>query len=130
MPITRKKSIKQRTVWIYLLVDPRDKQIRYAGQAFSPKTRFRSHCNCSAGNMELAKWLSELRSLGMEPTMQLVGKITTYTGHWWIDEQIRNGAERQLIRRLDKMPDSTLLNIAFTKRDKFGRKKKSPLTSR
>jgi hypothetical protein len=133
MPITRRKSHKTRTHWIYLLIDPRDNVIRYVGQAVSPKSRFRAHRVCGGGNVSLTLWLIELRDLGMEPEMQLVGKITTYTGHWWIDEQIVNGAERQLIKRLDRMPDGKILNIAFTKRDTLrngSRRKKSPLTSR
>lgn len=127
MPVVCRKSLKTRTVWVYLLIDPRDQHIRYAGQAAHPKSRLRAHIS-APGNPGLSAWIQELNAAGLEPIMQIVGKIRTYTGHWWIDEQIRNGAERQLIRRLDAEPGSRLLNIAWTKRDKL--KSRNPLTSR
>lgn len=71
----------------------------------------------------MLRWLCELGDAGLEPIMHIAGKITTYTGHWWIDEQIANGAERQLIRRLEKMSGSKILNIAFTSKDTFRRSK-------
>lgn len=112
MPITRKKKLKTRTSWIYLLVDPRDKHIRYVGHAFNPRARFATYKRGIGTGPEVTRWLLSLVDAGLEPIMMIAGKVTTYTGDFRIDDSIRKGAEKHTIRRLSKSKDDKLLNVA------------------
>jgi hypothetical protein len=60
--------------WIvYLLVDPRDGEIRYVGCTTAPQRRFRAHvAGARYGTMPKDAWIRELVELGEEPLIELL----------------------------------------------------------
>lgn len=61
---------------VYFLRDPRNFQVRYIGMTCAPKVRLSNHKSTgSAGDKPTPRklaWMNELRSLGLEPVMQVV----------------------------------------------------------
>jgi hypothetical protein len=70
---------------IYLLRDPRDNRVRYVGKTINHKNRYRAHRAPSAQYC-CARWLKELRSLGMLPTMEIIETVPP--GHDWAEREI------------------------------------------
>lgn len=59
------------TVFVYALVDPRTKVIRYVGQTSSPNSRLLSHLN-GGSNASVQEWIAELTGLGAWPQMVIL----------------------------------------------------------
>jgi hypothetical protein len=59
------------TWYIYLLIDPRDGEIRYVGGSKSPKTRYQVHVTESV-NTPKFRWVQELRARRMKPIMEIL----------------------------------------------------------
>jgi hypothetical protein len=59
-------------VYIYGLKDPRDQTIRYVGKSIRPKQRFKAHLKDDRTNAEKAKWIAELRQLGLKPKLTIL----------------------------------------------------------
>lgn len=57
---------------IYLLIDPRDQAPRYVGKSVQPKHRYKQHCNVKNRVSWVNRWLGELQSLGLKPTMEVL----------------------------------------------------------
>lgn len=66
------KSDYYRETWIYALVDPMTRQIRYIGQTVNPESRYRQHAK---SNTPVGEWFEELRILGAEPVMWLMYSV-------------------------------------------------------
>ncbi len=95
------------TVWLYALIDPRDKLVRYVGQCRFPKERRNYYERCVGSNLDLNRWLMELKSAGLKPKMIRVARLTTYSEY---GECLRRRvAEKGLIEYLSGEFD--LLNI-------------------
>jgi hypothetical protein len=65
------------TSYIYILVDPRDRAVRYVGASIKPKKRLASiksgfHC----GRM-VSDWARELKNVGLSPELLVVQKCHT-----------------------------------------------------
>lgn len=74
--------------YIYALVDPRTKEIRYVGRSKSPDRRHLQH-KLSKERTPKGAWIEELRSAGIEPQMvilqKLPGKVDVgYYEQWWL----------------------------------------------
>lgn len=54
---------------IYLLVDPRDRTIRYAGVTNDLARRLSEHLQASQANPRMRQWITELGALAMTPEM-------------------------------------------------------------
>lgn len=65
-------------VFIYALVDPRTDAIKYVGRSENVQRRTRAH-KTTPTNPEMAAWLQELGSLGLEPRAQVLEKATNVT---------------------------------------------------
>lgn len=59
---------------IYFLTDPRDGTVRYVGKAKDSKYRLKAHLKDDAVNRK-ANWLKRLKSLGLQPTMDIVETV-------------------------------------------------------
>lgn len=60
-------------IWyVYLLVDPRDGEIRYVGGSKSPKTRLRFHMWESLNNRPKYQWLKGLKDIGLKPNLEIL----------------------------------------------------------
>src|ERR1700742_1418287 len=61
------------TIFIYVLIDPRDGKVRYVGKSNNPKRRLTRHnCIAESKGLRRAKWIGELRSLGLTATMEVL----------------------------------------------------------
>lgn len=62
-------------IHIYVLIDPRDLEIRYVGKTNNPKERMRAHISPHVymrHNNRKCIWTEELKSLGLRPIMQVL----------------------------------------------------------
>jgi hypothetical protein len=54
---------------IYLLVDPRDRTVRYAGVTTDLARRLAEHLQASQTNPRMRQWIGELGALGLKPEL-------------------------------------------------------------
>ena len=64
---------------IYMLIDPRTDEIRYVGKSIRPYQRLQNHMNEPPTHCHRSHWLSELRSLGLTPRLEV---LETLCGEW------------------------------------------------
>lgn len=84
--------------FIYLLIDPRNYDVRYVGQTTHPDRRLAEHLACVDGvNPAKDAWIAGLAGDGMEPLMQVVatgsGDFAHLTEAEWIDRLFDDGAD-------------------------------------
>ena len=61
---------------IYVLIDPRDEEIRYVGQTNRElNDRLRGHVRCAGTNNHREIWIAKLRRLGFKPRIELVQEV-------------------------------------------------------
>ena len=58
-------------VYIYKLISPISKRVRYIGKTINPKERYSKHLS-SKGNTMKHKWVSGLKAKGMKPLIEIV----------------------------------------------------------
>jgi hypothetical protein len=59
--------------FIYALVDPRTKEVRYVGQSKYQETRYKQHIHSfDADNIPKQRWIDELKELGLLPVYQVL----------------------------------------------------------
>jgi group I intron endonuclease len=61
------------TTYIYALIDPRSKEIKYIGKSNNPRSRFYNHLLRDSG--VFGKWIKELKSLGFSPELQILEEV-------------------------------------------------------
>lgn len=62
-----------RKTFIYILVDPRDGQVRYVGKFNDPQLRLRAHVSrCNMSSSHLYNWISVLKRLLLRPQLFIV----------------------------------------------------------
>lgn len=73
--------------YIYALIDPRDRLIKYVGQSDNIDRRYEEHISKMEGTSK-GKWVRELLLLGMEPEIIRIGecedKDVFTLENWWI----------------------------------------------
>lgn len=82
-------------IFIYGLVDPETRGVRYVGKSIRPFERLTSHMNEPPG-CHRTHWLRELRSRGLKPTMIVLqvfadGEAWQESERFWIAEGKRRG---------------------------------------
>lgn len=71
-------------MFIYVLIDPRNLEIRYVGKTNNPKERMRAHISphiYMRHNNKKCIWIEELRSIGLRPTMQVMTSCPSEKSH-------------------------------------------------
>ncbi len=64
------------TTFIYALLDPRTKAIRYVGKADDPQKRLGDHLRqCKCGESYRAHWLRQLLRNGLKPLLEVVDEV-------------------------------------------------------
>lgn len=64
------------TTFIYSLLDPMTKKIRYIGKADNPESRLLRHINrCNTDKNHNANWIRSLISKGMRPIMEIIDEV-------------------------------------------------------
>lgn len=65
--------------YIYVLIDPRDLEVRYVGKTNDPKERYRAHISphiYMRNNNKKCIWIESLKAQDLKPLMQVM--ITCY----------------------------------------------------
>jgi len=99
-----KAASLSKSVFIYGLVDPRTKLVRYIGKAYRPKSRFRQHMKPRSDQRmtKVKSWVLSLASDGLTPELVILEEATEAN---WRD------CERAAIQRF-RETHQDLLNIA------------------
>lgn len=93
----------QTVIYIYGLVDPRDKRVRYIGKTNSLKRRLEQHVsNDDASNPRKQRWIAGLKEKGLRPEMIVVEECDNAN---WIEREKFWIAEY-------RVTESDLINIA------------------
>jgi hypothetical protein len=75
-PIAKKDA---PTTFIYALVDPRTREIRYIGKTDKPAARLGLHIRTSASeNTYRARWIRSLVAKGLRPILQIIDKVCVH----------------------------------------------------
>ena len=66
------------TTFIYALLDPITREIRYIGKSDYPRERLRDHvCDskCNKENNRKANWIRSLLKQGLKPEMEIIDEV-------------------------------------------------------
>ena len=87
--------------YIYYLIDPITKIVRYVGNTKNPKSRYRQHLKDAEKkqNTEKQKWIIELKDKKMTPLMEIVKEIEN-------DVEARKEEEKEVVKHIQ-----TVFNI-------------------
>jgi len=91
------------THYIYVLIDPNTRQVRYVGTSSNPKQRLANHYS-DKRNQPKHDWFDSLRDNGQEPILQIVGG---YSHDYNLLE-----LEKQLVQHL-LTRGAPLLNVTY-----------------
>lgn len=77
--MNKPEKSKQKPVYIYLLIDPRDGTARYLGQTVRPETRLKEHLYPAKYKLKRGfpfyrqknLWIKEVLEAGMEPQLKV-----------------------------------------------------------
>ncbi len=71
--------------YIYMLLCPLSKQVRYIGQTINPKQRLLQHIylNNNNGHFHHLNWLRKLKKLKLKPEMEIIHKGNTVNLNFW-----------------------------------------------
>lgn len=61
--------------FIYSLIDPRTKEIRYVGKTNNINRRYLSHVSCNYNNTKKECWIKCLRKLGLKPLLIILEQV-------------------------------------------------------
>ena len=62
--------------YVYYLIDPRTKEVKYVGKTKNPPSRFKQHIKKLDKTMTpKKKWLLELRAKGLQPKMIIAQEV-------------------------------------------------------
>ena len=80
---------EKRNAWIYALVDPRNKAIRYIGKAVDLKKRLAQHLSPSSLKKHTHKnfWIKKLLALGLKPEIEPIADLH-YLDDWAEEERL------------------------------------------
>jgi len=75
----------QTIIYIYALVDPRDKRVRYIGKTNDVTRRLEQHFYSMDGNSpHKERWIASLKSKGLKPIIEVVEECTEEN---WIERE-------------------------------------------
>lgn len=73
-----------KTTNIYILIDPRNQQIRYVGKTNNPDERFKNHMNRGHNKLSHKRnWIESLKKLGLKPIMQIIDIVLIDEWIFW-----------------------------------------------
>lgn len=72
------------TAWIYVLIDPRDEEIRYVGWTNDLRTRYGCHLRDKKPCYR-TYWIMKLRRMGLKPRMEVVQEVSLQS---WAEAEI------------------------------------------
>jgi hypothetical protein len=79
-----------KTTFIYALLDPDTRRIRYVGKADDPEFRYRKHLvKCKEEKNHRATWLRFLKTNGKKPILEVLDEVLHSEWGFWEREYIR-----------------------------------------
>lgn len=73
-----------KTTNIYILIDPRDRQVRYIGKTNNPDERFKNHMNRGHNKLSYKRnWIESLKKLKLKPIMQIIDIVLIDEWIFW-----------------------------------------------
>lgn len=111
--------MSNRTVWIYVLTDPRTDEIKYVGQSCNPSLRYRQLVGKKALVSPLLKhWTNSLREYRLKPKMIIIeeteGKFAGKLEQVWI-KRYKDAGNILLNQQFYEAPDYRSRAIWWTK---------------
>lgn len=91
-------STKQEDYSIYVLIDPRDNQVRYVGRTTNLEHRYKQHLvPINGSTLEKKNWIQELRQLGLQPLLSVIDSADNRVDAsaketYWIHHYTQTGA--------------------------------------
>lgn len=70
-----------KIIYFYVLIDPRDNEIKYVGRSVSPKSRYRNHISSGRKKGHKNKkesWISSLLNEGLKPILEIIEEFSEY----------------------------------------------------
>ena len=76
--VIAKKKTLNKPVYIYVLIDPRDNEVRYVGKTAYPKARIRNHIveSVTLNRNHRHHWINDLLKNGLKPKLDIVCQTT------------------------------------------------------
>lgn len=71
-----------KTTFIYILIDPRNDQIRYVGKSNTPGKRFLTHL-CDKRKSHVTAWIKQLLEKGLKPNQEIIDEISVNEWQFW-----------------------------------------------
>lgn len=72
------------TTFIYILIDPITKEIRYVGKSNNPLDRYKNHKNdCRDKNTHKRNWIKSLKNKNSKPLIEIVDEVEISDWIWW-----------------------------------------------
>lgn len=72
------------TVFIYVLIDPRNDQVRYVGKSKDPVDRYRNHYNSARDkNTHKRNWINNIRKDGLRPELLIIDEVELDDWVFW-----------------------------------------------
>lgn len=70
--------------FIYILIDPITKEVRYVGKSNNPKQRLRNHCNPARYRpTHKFNWIRNLRSENLKPVLEIIDEVDVKEWKFW-----------------------------------------------
>jgi len=86
-----------KTVYIYRLLDPRDRQIKYVGKTVDPRGRYQDHCEARTNMLPVSRWVKCLKAKNLKPILEIIEHCNEESWIaseiWWIAHFKRLGAQ-------------------------------------
>jgi hypothetical protein len=74
--------VAPETTFIYALMDPRDKRVRYVGKADNPRRRLHRHLS-SRAKCHRTHWLTQLKDAGLKPILNILREVPYAEWTYW-----------------------------------------------
>lgn len=71
-----------KTTFIYILIDPRNNQIRYVGKANNPKKRLEGHLGDKRKTYK-TNWIKNLKSKELRPVIEIIDEVALDEWQFW-----------------------------------------------
>ena len=71
-----------KNTYIYILIDPRDDNVRYVGKSDNPSIRFNRHIRDRA-HTHKTNWIKQLSELGLLPKIKIIDEVPIENWQHW-----------------------------------------------
>lgn len=73
-----------KTIYIYLLIDPRNCFVKYVGQSLDAEKRYQSHISYfPKKNTKKSSWIKSLKKKGLKPILEIIDEVSESEWQFW-----------------------------------------------